>query len=156
MEEIGKMAKAVGARVLVDEVYLDAVFESAPRSAFHFGNEFVTTNSLTKVYGLSGLRCGWVLGEPALIEKMWRLSDLFNGIPTHAGELLGILALERLPQLKARTRAILDHNRSLVKTPSSASRPEPRMPAGKIRHDAIPEAQGHCRRDPVRYPASQV
>ncbi len=26
--------------------------------------QFVATNSLTKVYGLSGLRCGWILAEP--------------------------------------------------------------------------------------------
>jgi aspartate/methionine/tyrosine aminotransferase len=121
--EIGRLARSVGARVLVDEVYLDAVFETAPQSAFHFGQEFVTTNSLTKVYGLSGLRCGWVLAEPALIEKMWRLSDLFNVIPTHAGELLSIRALERLPELKARTRAILDRNRDLVNR-FIASRPD--------------------------------
>ena len=94
MKEIGRLARAVGARVLVDEVYLDAAFEAEPKSAFHFGGkEFVTTNSLTKVYGLSGLRCGWVLAEPALVEKMWRLSDLFNvHIPTHSGELLSIRA----------------------------------------------------------------
>lgn len=114
LREIGRLAKAVGARVLVDEVYLDAAFEAEPESAFHYGNEFVTTNSLTKVYGLSGLRCGWVLAEPTLVEKMWRLSDLFNVIPTHSGELLSICALERLPELKARTRAILERNRALV------------------------------------------
>src|SRR5579863_1462768 len=31
MREIGRLARAVGARVLVDEVYLDAVFETAPQ-----------------------------------------------------------------------------------------------------------------------------
>lgn len=114
MREIGRLARAVGARVLVDEVYLDAAFGAEPRSAFHLGNEFVITNSLTKVYGLSGLRCGWVLAEPRLIERMWRLSDLFNVIPAHSSELLSVKALERLPELHARTRGILDRNRALV------------------------------------------
>ena len=59
----------LGARVLVDEVYLDAVAPTR-RSAVHLGPEFVCTNSLTKVYGLSGLRCGWILAEPELAERM--------------------------------------------------------------------------------------
>ncbi|HLW77257.1 MAG TPA: pyridoxal phosphate-dependent aminotransferase, partial [Bryobacteraceae bacterium] len=55
---IGEIARGVGAKVLVDEVYLDAAFEKAPRSAALLGDEFIVTSSLTKVYGLSGLRCG--------------------------------------------------------------------------------------------------
>ena len=123
LHEIGRLARAAGARVLVDEVYLDAAFEAAPRSASHLGKEFIITNSLTKVYGLSGLRGGWVVAQPALVERMWRLSDLFYGIPAHASELLSLRALERLPELKARTKAILDRNRALVNQ-FIASRPE--------------------------------
>ena len=48
-----------------------------PRSSVHLGPEFVATNSLTKVYGLSGLRCGWILSGPELAERIWRLNDLF-------------------------------------------------------------------------------
>ena len=57
LRRIGRLAASVGARVLVDEVYLDSAVP-APRSAVHLGPEFLCTNSLTKVYGLSGLRCG--------------------------------------------------------------------------------------------------
>ena len=115
MREIGRLAVAAGARVLVDEVYLDAAFEADPVSAFTLGNEFVVTNSLTKVYGLSGLRCGWVTAERRLIERMWHVSDLFYGIPAHPSELLSVQALSRLPALKARTKMILDANRALVR-----------------------------------------
>jgi aspartate/methionine/tyrosine aminotransferase len=114
MQEIGCLARAVGARVLVDEIYLDSAFDADLRTATLFGDEFVTTNSLTKVYGLSGLRCGWVVGEPQIIEKMWRLSDLMYGIPAHPAERLSIAALARIPQLKARSRAILTKNIALV------------------------------------------
>src|SRR5260370_14470144 len=60
LRRIGALARKVGARVLVDEVYLEAMFEKAPESAISFGPEFVVTSSLTKGYGLSGLRCGWI------------------------------------------------------------------------------------------------
>lgn len=123
MRSIGRLAKAVGARVLVDEVYLDAAFDAQPQPAYTLGKEFVVTNSLTKVYGLSGLRCGWVVGEPALVERMWRISDLMYGIPAHPSERLSIKALGAMPELKARTKGILETNRALVKR-FLESRPE--------------------------------
>ncbi|MCC6235887.1 MAG: aminotransferase class I/II-fold pyridoxal phosphate-dependent enzyme, partial [Verrucomicrobiales bacterium] len=83
----------------------------------------ITTNSLTKVYGLSGLRCGWVVAEPALIEKMWRLNDLLGVIPAHAAERLSLLALSRFDLLRDRARHILETNRALWNT-FLASRPE--------------------------------
>lgn len=114
LQDIGRLARAVGASVLVDEVYLDSAFGTDTRPANRFGREFVTTNSLTKVYGLSGLRCGWVIGEPEVIEKMWRLSDLFYGIPAHPAERLSVLAFSRLPELLERSRTILARNVELV------------------------------------------
>jgi aspartate/methionine/tyrosine aminotransferase len=39
---------------------------------FTWVNQFVVTSSLTKAFGLSGLRCGWIFAEPELAERMWR------------------------------------------------------------------------------------
>ena len=78
LRQIGELARGVGARVLVDEVYLEAMFESAPRSSVHLGPEFIATRSLTKGYGLSGLRCGWILAAPKLAKAISRLQDLFG------------------------------------------------------------------------------
>lgn len=114
LREIGEMARSAGTRVLADEVYLDAVFPRAPRSAFHLGEHFVTTSSLTKVYGLSGLRCGWVLAAPALAERMWRLNDLFGAIPAHPAERLSVIALDHLERIAARARTLLEANRRLL------------------------------------------
>ena len=114
LKQLGKIAREVGARVLVDEVYLDALFDDAPPTAFHLGDEFITTNSLTKVYGLSGLRCGWILAEPALAKKLWYLNDLFGVIPAHAAERLSCIALEHLNEIAAHARHLLETNRRLL------------------------------------------
>jgi aspartate/methionine/tyrosine aminotransferase len=114
LRQVGEIARRAGARVLVDEVYLEALFNQPPPSAFHLGNEFVTTTSLTKAYGLSGLRCGWVLTEPALAKKMWRLNDLFGNIPAHPAERLSVIALKNLDIIAARAIALLDKNRPLL------------------------------------------
>jgi aspartate/methionine/tyrosine aminotransferase len=114
LRRVGEVARSVGARVLVDEVYLETLFEGAPPSAFHLGDVFLTTNSLTKVYGLSGLRCGWILASPELTHRMWRLNDLFGNIPAHAAELLSCVALEHLDEIAARSRALLETNAVLL------------------------------------------
>lgn len=114
LKAVGEIARSVGARVLVDEVYLDAMFERAPRSAFHLGNEFVVTSSLTKVYGLSGLRCGWILAEPELATRIWRLNDLMANIPAHAAERLSCIALANLERIGDRARRMLEANRLVL------------------------------------------
>lgn len=112
MREIADLAANAGARLLVDEVYLDAAFEAGQRTAALLGDHVLTTNSLTKVYGMSGLRCGWVVASPALAERMWRLNDLFGVIPAHSAERLSVIALEQLPAIRERSRRVLDANRT--------------------------------------------
>ena len=114
LSQVGEIARRAGSRVLVDEVYLEALFDQTPRSAFHLGSEFVTTGSLTKAYGLSGLRCGWVLAEPELAKDMWRLNDLFANIPAHPAERLSVIALKNLDRISARAIALLENNRPLL------------------------------------------
>jgi len=111
---VGDLARSVGARVLVDEVYLDAVYTNPPKSSFHLGPEFIVTTSLTKVYGLSGLRCGWILAQPKLARAMWRLNDLFASIPAHPAELLSVIALQNLDDIRRRTRKIVEADRDAL------------------------------------------
>jgi len=114
LREVGTIARGAGARVLVDEVYLDAVFDTPQRSAVHLGEEFVTTSSLTKVYGLSGVRCGWILAAPQLAERMRRLTDLFHSTHAHPAELISVRAFEQLNKLADRSRRLLRTNTELL------------------------------------------
>lgn len=114
MRQVGAMAAKVGARVLVDEVYLETLFGQSWRSSFHLGANFVVTSSLTKAYGLSGIRCGWILAEPKLVQRMWQVVDFTYGSPVHPAELLAVIALDNLDRLRDRARALLETNRMLV------------------------------------------
>jgi len=114
LREIGDIASSVGALVLVDEVYLDAVYENKPRTSFHLGREFVVTSSLTKVYGVSGLRCGWILAQPDLAWKMRRLNDLYAATPVYPGEQLSVAAFQHLKLLRERARRIVEADRKVL------------------------------------------
>jgi aspartate/methionine/tyrosine aminotransferase len=110
LRELGDLARSAGARVLVDEVYLEALFNDRPPSAFHLGEHFVVTSSLTKAYGLSGLRCGWILAEPSLARRIWRINDLYAATPAHPAELLSVIALNNLQKIATRARELLEIN----------------------------------------------
>jgi len=120
---IGQMAQQVGARVLVDEVYLEMLFDGGAPFCFPIGqtlaspgteNPFIVTSSLTKAYGLSGLRCGWVIASPELARRVWRLNDLFGSVAAHAAERMSVMAFDHLERFRARARTILAANRPLL------------------------------------------
>lgn len=114
LRAVGEIARRAGARVLVDEVYLDAAFPLRPRSAALLGPEFVVTGSLTKVYGLSGLRCGWILAEPELARRVWLLDDLFDVNMAHPAERLSVAVFRNFERVREQARALLDTNRALL------------------------------------------
>jgi len=115
LREIGDIARTTGALVLVDEVYLDAVYDGTPRTSFHLGPEFVVTSSLTKVYGVSGLRCGWILAQSDLAWKMRRLNDLYSATPVYPGLLLAVAVFKHLNRLREKARRIVDADRKLLR-----------------------------------------
>ena len=115
LQEIGDIARTIGALVLVDEVYLDAVYERTPRTSFLLGPEFVVTSSLTKVYGVSGLRCGWILARPDLAWKMRRLNDLYSATPVYPGLLLAVAVFKHLNRLREKARRIVEADRKLLR-----------------------------------------
>jgi aspartate/methionine/tyrosine aminotransferase len=114
LSRVGEIARSVNSRVLVDEVYLETFFEARPPTAFHLGPEFVVTSSLTKAFGLSGLRCGWIVAEPNLARRMWLLNDLFASTPVHVGERLSVAALGQLDRLAVGVKRLLEQNRATV------------------------------------------
>jgi aspartate/methionine/tyrosine aminotransferase len=115
LREVGDIARSIGALVLVDEVYLDAVYEGTPRTSFHLGPEFLVTSSLTKVYGVSGLRCGWILARSDLARKMRRLNDLYAATAVYPGELLSVVAFKHLELLRERGRRIVEADRKVLR-----------------------------------------
>jgi aspartate/methionine/tyrosine aminotransferase len=95
LRAVGEQAAKVGASVLVDEIYLEFLFERTPPSAFHLGDNFLITNSLTKVYGLGGLRLGWALCPPRLVR---RAQEMYVSMGVHnpmCSEVFGHLILSR-------------------------------------------------------------
>jgi len=114
-------------------------------------NPFIVTSSLTKVYGLSGLRCGWILAAPDLARRMWLLNDLFAATGAHPAERLSVMALDHLEQFRERARALLTANRIVLDAFLDSRRDIEcfRPPAGTV---VFPRLRlGLTRRDPEAF-----
>jgi aspartate/methionine/tyrosine aminotransferase len=115
LAEVGEIARSVGARVLVDEVYLDATYGERVASASHISDVFVTTSSLTKSYGLSGLRAGWIVAAPAVASVMLQARDVMEGVGPMPSDVLAVLAFAQLDRLRERARSIVLPNVALLR-----------------------------------------
>jgi len=104
------MLRRVGAFLVVDEVYLECLFGSRTASCVHAGSNVIVSNSLTKAYGLDGLRAGWVLGPREIVRRAWIIQDLLANNGVAAGEQMTLAALRRLPAIRRRAHALLDPN----------------------------------------------
>jgi aspartate/methionine/tyrosine aminotransferase len=114
LEGLRRLAELAGVSVLFDEVYLDTVAgppipPAATRSPF-----FVSTNSLTKAYGLSSLRCGWTLASAEVTEKIRRARDVVDVYGPMPADRLAVVAFQNIDRLGQRARRIIDANSRLV------------------------------------------
>lgn len=98
--------------VLVDEVYLE--FATDRRIAAARSARFISTCSLTKAYGLDGLRAGWIIASADLAEQLRSLNDLFGIIMPHLTERLAARAFDRLDVIADAVRCLVEANRGLA------------------------------------------
>jgi aspartate/methionine/tyrosine aminotransferase len=79
------------------------------------GEVFISTSSLTKSYGLSGLRCGWALASPRVAEQVRRARDIVDGVGAFPADAISVIAFEHLDRLAARARKVLAPNFAIVR-----------------------------------------
>lgn len=81
LSEIERLLKAnTQSVVVVDEAYVDFGTESAVKLINTYPNLLVT-HTYSKSRSLAGLRVGYALGHPDLIEALIRVKDSFNSYP---------------------------------------------------------------------------
>jgi len=61
MQELVAIAKVNGVYLLVDETYRDMTFGEPLPLAAEYGDHVISISSLSKTYGLPGLRMGWII-----------------------------------------------------------------------------------------------
>ena len=111
MQAIIAVADRVGAWILSDEVYRGAERETDEEAPTFFGmyDKVLAQGSMSKAYGLPGLRLGWTAGPPELLDEMWARREYTTISNTKLGIELATIALsaEVRPQVLARTRRFI-------------------------------------------------
>lgn len=100
--------------IVVDEIYWHLVAQAEFRSVAELGPQWVGINSLSKVYGLSMLRCGWIMAAPQLLEQLRpAYLDLIN-IGSPLTEYLAASIIEQLADYQTAAQAHVTANRQLL------------------------------------------
>jgi aspartate/methionine/tyrosine aminotransferase len=108
MDAIVSAADSVGAWIMADEVYRGAerITDEESKSFYGMYDKVIVTGSMSKAYGLPGLRLGWVVGPVSEIDDFWARHEYITISATMLSNKLAARALspEMRPRLIQRTR----------------------------------------------------
>jgi aspartate/methionine/tyrosine aminotransferase len=117
-QELLTLAKVIdghGAKAIVDEVYGDYADRSArPGSAVRLSHNFIGISSLTKIYGLSTLRCGWIVAHPDVLAPVRAFSEQFEFGVSKLSHAVAAMILEDSAAFDANTERVLAAARPVI------------------------------------------
>ncbi len=115
VEALYDLAEDTGAYLLCDEVYRLLADDPLPPVA-SMGEHGISTTSLTKAYGLAGLRFGWLVGDEEIVESAWQWKDYTTISPGIVGQHVARQALgEQEDEILAENRELAKRNRDRVR-----------------------------------------
>jgi len=111
MERIVQICEATGAWLHADEVYCGTELESGETLSF-WGeyDRVICVNSLSKAYGLAGLRIGWAVASADVIEELWRRHEYAVIAASAPSMKLAEIALET-----TKRKMLLERQRQLTR-----------------------------------------
>jgi aspartate/methionine/tyrosine aminotransferase len=114
MDAVVAAARRARAWLVVDEIYRGAEACADRTSPTFWGryDKVVVTSGLSKAFGMPGLRVGWIVAPPRVIEQVWHHHDYTTLTPGMLSDHLGRIALEPAirEQITARSRSIIGAN----------------------------------------------
>jgi len=107
VEEIADRCEHAGATLIVDEAYLDGahLVAGGPMwTAANVSSNVIVTSTLTKVYGLGGLRAGWILAHDEMADRAREMMDILSVCNAAPAASLAVRAFECISHLEKRYR----------------------------------------------------
>jgi aspartate/methionine/tyrosine aminotransferase len=111
LNDLARLAEEKRFVVLLDEVYLDFVEGATP--GHRLSRRFISTGSLTKVYGFGPLRVGWVIAAPEILRPIQEFSFYLQVDGAHPMQQLGARIIAARERVLARSRGIASRGRAI-------------------------------------------
>ncbi|HUD31321.1 MAG TPA: pyridoxal phosphate-dependent aminotransferase [Novosphingobium sp.] len=117
MRALGAVADRHGVVLVVDEVYAPYAGDAIrPAASLGASPRILSVNSLTKIYGLSTLRCGWIVGDESLVAPVRELAREVEFAISNLAHALAALVAENPARFRENTFSVLARARPIIES----------------------------------------
>jgi aspartate/methionine/tyrosine aminotransferase len=106
------LCERAGIWLVVDEIY-GAFIDDRALAASH-SPRVISLSGLSKIFGLGGLRCGWIVAAPALADRLRRASIHGDTGLSAVSQAIAWQVLQDWPRFCAWSQSILERNRPIM------------------------------------------
>ncbi len=115
LKEAIEIAEDAGAYLMVDETYRDLMFDKPPPLAATLSDRAISLTSMSKTWGLPGIRIGWVVADTPIIEAVRAIREQVTICNSSLGESIAKAVLENQEKVLAKLREAMLANYDIVK-----------------------------------------
>jgi len=113
LRRVYELAESVGALVLCDEAYRWLTVpggEDLAPPIFNLGSSGISVGTVSKPFGLPGLRIGWIAADQDTVAQCWGMRDYVSLSPGKLNDALAVLAIKHRDKIVERNNGIISAN----------------------------------------------
>jgi aspartate/methionine/tyrosine aminotransferase len=115
LKEAIEIAEEAEAYLMVDETYRDMMFDSPPPLAATLSPNAISLTSMSKTWGVPGIRIGWVVADTPIVEAIRAVREQVTICNSSLGETIAQRILEKKDSILKELRKIMIDNFKIVK-----------------------------------------
>jgi aspartate/methionine/tyrosine aminotransferase len=118
LDEVYALAGSIGATLLSDEAYRWLDLPGQPPMAppiRNKGGHGISVGTMSKPFGLPGLRIGWIAGPVDVVAACWASRDYVSLSPARLSDALAMIAIQHRDAIVIRNQAIAAENLATAK-----------------------------------------
>ncbi|MHA1290164.1 MAG: aminotransferase class I/II-fold pyridoxal phosphate-dependent enzyme, partial [Candidatus Thorarchaeota archaeon] len=115
LKEAVEIAEEADAYLMVDETYRDMMFDTPPPLAATLSPSAISLTSMSKTWGVPGIRIGWVVADTPIVEAIRAVREQVTICNSSLGEAIAKRILEKKDSILKGFRKIMLENFNIVK-----------------------------------------
>lgn len=114
LKEAIEIAEEVGAYLMVDETYRDLMFGTPPPCAATLNKRAISLTSMSKTWGLPGIRIGWAVADTPIVEAIRTVREQVTICNSSVGEAITKEVLRKRDEILPVIRKAVVSNYKIV------------------------------------------